>query len=145
MTAGRDDAYPLAFPLLTDETACQFALMAVFALVFVIPVVYRECQSDDSNDNNDDLVCSHGLITPLCNKEGQSQAPSVSFLPGALLRHYSSIYVAVTSMLQVPPPRRDRDPRHARPRPRNDVRPRLERGKIFIHQRHHAVFKLRLI
>ena len=98
MTAGRDDAYPLAFPLLTDETACQFALMAVFVLVFVIPVVYRECQSDDSNDNNDDLVCSHGLITPLCSKEGQSQAPSVSFLPGAMLRHYSSTYVAVTSM-----------------------------------------------
>ena len=98
MTAGRDDAYPLAFPLLTDETACQFALMAVFALVFVIPVVYRECQSDDRNDDNDDFVCSHGLITPFGNKEGQSQAPSVSFLPGAMLRHYSSTYVAVTSM-----------------------------------------------
>ena len=72
--------------------------MAAFALIFVIPVMNRECQSDDRNDDNDDFVCSHGLITPFGNKEGQSQAPSVSFLPGAMLRHYSSTYVSVTSM-----------------------------------------------
>ena len=72
--------------------------MAARALSFGISVMDGKCQSDDHNDNNDDLVCSHGLITPLCNKEGQSQAPSVSFLPGAMLRHYFSTYVAVTSM-----------------------------------------------
>ena len=71
--------------------------MAAFALIFVIPVMNRECQSDDRNDDNDDFVCSHGLITPFGNKEGQSQAPSVSFLPGAMLRHYFNTYILVTS------------------------------------------------
>ena len=68
--------------------------MAARALSFGIPVMNGKGQSDDHDDQNDEFIVAHS-ITPF---EGQSQAPSVSFLPGAMLRHYSSTYVSVTSM-----------------------------------------------
>ena len=112
--------------------------MAARALSFGIPVMNGKGQSDDHDDQNDEFIVAH-TITPFGNKEGQSQAPSVSFLPGAMLRHYFNIYVFVTSMSKVPPPRRDRHFRHPVSRPRDDVRPRMQNGKAVVHQRHAVV------
>ena len=70
--------------------------MAARALSFGISVVNGKRQSDDHDDQNDEFIVAH-TITPFGNKEGQSQAPSVSFLPGAMLRHYFNTYILVTS------------------------------------------------
>ena len=67
--------------------------MAARALSSGISVMNGKRQSDDHDDQNDEFIVAHS-ITPF---EGQSQAPSVSFLPGALLRHYFSTYILVAS------------------------------------------------
>ena len=67
--------------------------MAARALSFGISVVNGKRQSDDHDDQNDEFIVAHS-ITPF---EGQSQAPSVSFLPGAMLRHYFNTYILVAS------------------------------------------------
>ena len=56
--------------------------MAARALSSGISVVNGKRQSDDHDDQNDEFVIGHA-ITPF-GKEGLSQAPSASFLPGGL-------------------------------------------------------------
>ena len=65
--------------------------MAARALSFGISVVNGKRQSDDHDDQNDEFVVAHA-ITPF-GKEGLSQAPSASFLPGVAPAH-SLPYIA---------------------------------------------------
>ena len=54
---------------LRNVTVSRYPLrwMAARALVFMVPVVYRERQSDNHKDDHDDLVCRHDYH-PLCRK-----------------------------------------------------------------------------
>ena len=56
--------------------------MAALTLLLMASDMDRECQSDNHEDNREHFVIGHDDHLPFV-REGKSQAPSVSFLPGA--------------------------------------------------------------